>query len=265
MARITPIEVLVGPQPGVPSQIYNVIDARVEYDFPTTSIEVNVPTLSVQEGNLVNIPVKVLTNGTEVGSLQFGLKYNDTLLEFKGIESKSATSSWLTYLNTNNNEISWGGYDISGTHIKPLRDGDDVVTLKFIAKRPQDQWSTSPLWTTNKYAGNNQCVDLSITPANGIIQVFRMANVTIDEIEGMQIFPNPTDDYVNVKFEVKEFGPVRLSVYGLNGIEYRVVVNDNMPEGNYQYQVSLGNLIPGVYVAVLRKTTNNLSKKIILR
>jgi hypothetical protein len=38
-----------------------------------------------------------------------------------------------------------------------------------------------------------------------------------------------------------------------------------MPEGNYQYQVSLGNLIPGVYVAVLRKTTNNLSKKIILR
>jgi hypothetical protein len=265
MARITPIEVLVGPQPGVPSQIYNVIDARVEYDFPTTSIEVNVPTLSVQEGNLVNIPVKVLTNGTEVGSLQFGLKYNDTLLEFKGIESKSATSSWLTYLNTNNNEISWGGYDISGTHIKPLRDGDDVVTLKFIAKRPQDQWSTSPLWTTNKYAGNNQCVDLSITPTNGIIQVFRMANVTIDEIEGMQIFPNPTDDYVNVKFEVKEFGPVRLSVYGLNGIEYRVVVNDNMPEGNYQYQVSLGNLIPGVYVAVLRKTTNNLSKKIILR
>ena len=265
MARITPIEVLVGPQPGVPSQIYNVIDARVEYDFPTTSIEVNVPTLSVQEGNLVNIPVKVLTNGTEVGSLQFGLKYNDSLLEFKGIESKSATSSWLTYLNTNDNEISWGGYDISGTHLKPLRDGDDVVTLKFIAKRPQDQWNTSPLWTTNKYAGNNLCVDLSITPANGIIQVFRMANVTIDEIEGMQIFPNPTEDYVNVKFEVKEFGPVRLSVYGLNGVEYKVVVNDNMPEGNYQYQVSLGNLIPGVYVAVLRKTTNNLSKKIILR
>jgi hypothetical protein len=265
MARITPIEVLVGPQPGVPSQIYNVIDARVEYDFPTTSIEVNVPTLSVQEGNLVNIPVKVLTNGTEVGSLQFGLKYNNTLLEFKGIESKSATSSWLTYLNTNDNEISWGGYDISGTHIKPLRDGDDVVTLKFIAKRPQDQWSTSPLWTTNKYAGNNQCVDLNITPANGIIQVFRMANVTIAEVEGMQIFPNPTDDYVNVKFEVKEFGPVRLSVYGLNGVEYKVVVNDNMPEGDYQYQISLGNLTPGVYVAVLRKTTNNLSKKIILR
>ena len=56
MARVTPIEVLINPQPGVESQIYNVIDNRVEYDFPTTSIEVNVPRLSVQEGNLVNIP-----------------------------------------------------------------------------------------------------------------------------------------------------------------------------------------------------------------
>jgi hypothetical protein len=38
-----------------------------------------------------------------------------------------------------------------------------------------------------------------------------------------------------------------------------------MPEGDYQYQISLGNLTPGVYVAILRKTTSNLSKKIILK
>jgi hypothetical protein len=43
MARVTPIEVLVGPIPGLESQIYNVIDTKVEYDFPTSTIEVNVP------------------------------------------------------------------------------------------------------------------------------------------------------------------------------------------------------------------------------
>jgi hypothetical protein len=163
MARVTPIEVLINPQPGVESQIYNVIDNRVEYDFPTTSIEVNVPRLSVQEGNLVNIPVKVLTNNNELGSLQFGLKYNDTLLEFKGIESKSSSSSWLTYLNTNDNQIDWGGYDVS-KHLKPLRNNDEVITLKFIAKQPQSTWDESPLWTTNKFAGDNFCKDLEITP-----------------------------------------------------------------------------------------------------
>jgi hypothetical protein len=43
MARSIPIEVVVGPAPGAENSIYNVIDTRVEYDFPTSTIEVNVP------------------------------------------------------------------------------------------------------------------------------------------------------------------------------------------------------------------------------
>ena len=93
MARVTPIEVLVGPIPGLESQIYNVIDTKVEYDFPTATIEVNVPNISVEAGNLVNLPVKVFTNGEELSSLQFGLKYDTTLLTFKGITSSSKRSS----------------------------------------------------------------------------------------------------------------------------------------------------------------------------
>ncbi len=264
MARVTPIEVLINPQPGVESQIYNVIDNRVEYDFPTTSIEVNVPRLSVQEGNLVNIPVKVLTNNNELGSLQFGLKYNDTLLEFKGIESKSSASSWLTYLNTNDNQIDWGGYDVS-KHLKPLRNNDEVITLKFIAKQPQSTWDESPLWTTNKFAGDNFCKDLEITPTNGVVQVYKMVNGQLTDVNGMIVFPNPTEDFTTIKFEVKEYGPVRLSVYGINGSEYKVIVNDKMPEGNYQYSTNLGYLPAGVYVAVLKRSDILLTSKIILK
>jgi hypothetical protein len=264
MARVTPIEVLINPQPGVESQIYNVIDNRVEYDFPTTSIEVNVPRLSVQEGNLVNIPVKVLTNNNELGSLQFGLKYNDTLLEFKGIESKSSSSSWLTYLNTNDNQIDWGGYDVS-KHLKPLRNNDEVITLKFIAKQPQSTWDESPLWTTNKFAGDNFCKDLEITPTNGVVQVYKMVNGQLTDVNGMIVFPNPTEDFTTIKFEVKEYGPVRLSVYGINGSEYKVIVNDKMPEGNYQYSTNLGYLPAGVYVAVLKRSDILLTSKIILK
>lgn len=264
MARVTPIEVLINPQPGVESQIYNVIDNRVEYDFPTTSIEVNVPRLSVQEGNLVNIPVKVLTNNNELGSLQFGLKYNDTLLEFKGIESKSSASSWLTYLNTNDNQIDWGGYDVS-KHLKPLRNNDEVITLKFIAKQPQSTWDESPLWTTNKFAGDNFCKDLEITPTNGVVQVYKMVNGQLTDVNGMIVFPNPTEDFTTIKFEVKEYGPVRLSVYGINGSEYKVIVNDKMPEGNYQYSTNLGYLPAGVYVAVLKRSDVLLTSKIILK
>jgi hypothetical protein len=97
MARQIPIEILIDPIPGIENQIYNVIDNTVEYDFPTSQIEVNVPHLSVQAGNLVNIPVKVFTNGQELNSLQFGLKYDPTVLEFKNAYSTSNVMKWLTY------------------------------------------------------------------------------------------------------------------------------------------------------------------------
>jgi hypothetical protein len=264
MARVTPIQVLISPQPGVESQNYNVIDTKVEYDFLTSSIEVNTPHLLVKEGSLVNIPIKVLTGGLELSSLQFGFKYNSDLLTFKGVEAKSSSSTWLTYLNTNDNEISWGGYDVK-SHSKPLIDGDEVVVLKFIAKKPQDQWETSPLWTTNKFGGDNESRDLTITPSNGILQVYRLTNPGAIGPEGITVFPNPTEDYINVKFEVKEYGPVKLSVYGINGVEYKVVVNDNMPEGEYQYEANLGNLPAGVYMAVLKRTDKLITNKIILK
>jgi hypothetical protein len=264
MARMTPIEVLISPQPGVEHQIYNVIDTRVEYDFPTTSIEVNVPRLSVQEGNLVNIPVKVLTNGAELGSLQFGLKYNDTLLEFKGVETKSATSSWVSYLNTNDNQIDWGGFDVNN-HTKPLRDGDDVVTLQFVAKQPQSTWAASPLWTTNKFAGNNQCKDMEITPTNGVIQVYKMTmgGDLLGDNE-MTVSPNPTSDFTTITFKVKQYGPVKLTINDMLGREYNVVVDGSIPKGKYSYMVDLGYLSPGVYVAHLRNTETSIFQKVVV-
>jgi len=265
MARMTPIEVLITPQPGVEHQIYNVIDSRVEYDFPTTTIEVNVPRLSVQEGNLVNVPVKVLTNGTDLGSLQFGLKYNDTLLEFKGVETKSATSSWVSYLNTNDNQIDWGGFDVNN-HSKPLVDGDEVVTLQFVAKKPQAEWTVSPLWTTNKFAGNNQCKDLEITPTNGIVQVYKMEfGGDLPGNDEIMVSPNPTDDFTTITFKVKEYGPVKLSVKDLMGREYEVILDGSVPKGEYSYMVDLGNLSPGVYVAMLRRVDTNIATKIVVQ
>jgi hypothetical protein len=265
MARVTPIEVLITPQPGVEHQIYNVIDSRVEYDFPTTTIEVNVPRLTVQEGNLVNVPVKVLTNGDKLGSLQFGLKYNDTLLEFKGVETKSATSSWVSYLNTNDNQIDWGGFD-ANNHSKPLVDGDEVVTLQFLAKKPQTEWTVSPLWTTNKFAGNNQCKDLEITPTNGIIQVYKMSmGGDLTGNDEIMVSPNPTDDVTAITFKVKEYGPVKLSIKDLMGREYQVVLDSSVPKGEYSYMVDLGNLSPGVYVAMLKRVDKNIATKIVVQ
>jgi hypothetical protein len=251
MARVTPIEVLIDPTPGVESQIYNVIDTRVEYDFPTSQIEVNVPRLTVQEGNVVDIPVKVFTNGVKLNSLQFGVKYDETLLQFKGVYSTSNANKWLTYVNPNDGQIDWGGYDVTD-NLNTLEDGDDVITMQFVALKPQLQWDNSPLYTTNKFAGNMNHNDLEITPTNGIIQVVKISNnVILIDGNSMEIVPNPVTDKVTVIFNVTKPTQATLTIKDLVDRTVMNILAGQVPEGQFQYNADLGKLAPGMYLATL--------------
>lgn len=255
MARMTPIEILIDPTPGVPSQIYNVIDNTVEYDFPTTSIEVNVPYLSVQAGNLVDIPVTVYTNGVELNSLQFGFDYDETVLEFKNIYSSSPAMKWLTYVNPNNGEIHWGGYD--ATNANPLQDNTEVVRLQFLALQPQSAWTESPIWTTEKYAGNTASKDLEITPTNGILQVVKSSVGGVIDLNTVEIYPNPVLDDVTITFNVENASAdAQLAVYDLQGRKVVTILSGQLPAGQYTYVKNLGRLAPGMYVLSLSTETN---------
>jgi hypothetical protein len=249
MARVTPIEVLVGPMPGLQSQVYNVIDTKVEYDFPTATIEVNVPNITVDAGNLVNLPVKVFTNGEELSALQFGLKYDTTLLTFKGAISSSNAMEWITYINANDGQVDWGGFDKTNNE-QTLQDGDEVVTLQFIARQPQNLWEESPLYTSLKYAGSAQSEDLTITPTNGILQVLKstMGNVNGNTIE---VFPNPTTDEITVTFEVEETTNANLSIYDVVGRKVITILDGQLPNGKYAYNENLGQLEQGIYMVTL--------------
>jgi hypothetical protein len=250
MARVTPIEVVVGPAPGLENQIYNVIDTKVEYDFPTQSIEVNVPHISVQAGNLVELPVKVNTNGVELSSLQFGFIYDDTLLEFKGIISSAGAMKWITYVNPNDNEIDWGGFDPTN-NTNTLKDGDQVVTLQFLALQPQNLWEASPLYTTRKFAGNTLSKDLTLTPTNGILQVLKMEGGKILNGNNMEVYPNPYQDEVNITFKVEETTNATLSIYDIVGRKLVTILDTQIPNGVYNYTKDLGQLAPGVYIVKL--------------
>ena len=255
MARMTPIDILIDPTPGVPSQIYNVIDNTVEYDFPTTSIEVNVPYLSVQAGNLVDIPVTVYTNGTELNSLQFGFDYDETVLEFKNLYSTSAAMKWLTYINPNNGEIHWGGYD--ATNSNPLQDNTEVVRLQFLALQPQSAWTESPIWTTEKYAGNTASKDLEITPTNGILQVVKSSVGNVIDANTIEIYPNPVLDDVTITFNVENASAdAHLAVYDLQGRKIVTILSGQLPAGQYTYVKNLGRLASGMYVLNLSTETN---------
>jgi len=256
MARQIPIEILIDPIPGIENQIYNVIDNTVEYDFNTTSIEVNVPHLAVDAGNLVDIPVKVFTNGQELNSLQFGLKYDQDVLEFKNIYSTSAAMRWLTFVNPNNGEVKWGGYDPTN-NTNTVKDGDEVIRLQFLAKQPQLDWVESPLWTTDKYAGNLNHKDLEITPTNGILQVLKSNVGDLISPNTLEIVPNPVMEDVTITFNVTSTTDAQLAVYDLQGRKIVTILDGQLPAGQYSYVKNLGKLAQGVYVVNLSLDNEN--------
>lgn len=264
MARMTPIELLIDPTPGIESQVYHVIDQTVEYDFNTSQIEVNVPRLSVDAGNLVNIPVKVFTNGVELNALQFGLQYDPAVLEFKSVYSTSNAMKWLTFVDPSSTEVAWGGFDPSNNE-NTLKDGDEVITLQFLALQPQSQWEESPLWTTRKYAGNAAHKDLEITPANGILQVLKSSVGDIIDVNSIEIVPNPVLDEVSITFSVNTTSlNAQLAIYDLQGRKIVTILDGQLPEGQYTYVKDLGNLAQGMYVLNLSLDSKNpINEKLI--
>lgn len=264
MARATPIEILIDPTPGVPNQIYNVIDNTVEYDFATPSIEVNVPYLSVQAGNLVDIPVKVFTSGQELNAMQFGLKYDPTVLEFKNVYATSAAMKWLTYVNPNNSEVNWGGYDPTN-NTNSIKNGDEVIRVQFLALQPQSAWTESPLWTTDKYAGNLIHKDLEITPTNGVLQVIKSTVGNVIDLNTIELYPNPVSEEISITFNVANGSlDATLAVYDLQGRKVVTILSGQVPAGQYTYVKNLGHLAPGMYVVNLSSDTNaSIAEKLI--
>jgi hypothetical protein len=257
MARLTPIEIV---NPG--SGPKNIIDVTTSYDNVDKSIELNYPSISVNELNLVDIPVKVKSNEFEIGSLQLAMKYNQNLLEFKGLNNNSKVGNWITFLNPNDGVIQWGGYDPTNNN-NSLKNDEVVFTLQFVAKKIQTEWDASPLYITEKYTGNLQAEDLNITPSNSIVKLYKLSNSILSQTENFRVFPNPTDDYITVAFKVNTPGNFWLSIYDLNGKECKVILNNQLSQGKYEYFTSLGNLSSGEYIAVLKNKKELFSEKII--
>jgi hypothetical protein len=259
MARMTPIEIL-----NPANAPLHIIDVTTTYDDNTlNTIEVHYPNLSVNEENLVEVPVSVKTNGQQLGSLQLAMNYDSNLLDFKGIRAESKIGSWISFMNPNDNVVEWGGYDPT-LNTKLLNDNELAFTLQFISKQIQSDWGVSPLYVTRKHAGNTLARDLKITPTDGIVQIMRIGN--IGELTGeMMVYPNPVEDLVNVKFRVTENGSTWLGIYSIDGREIKVIINQSMPQGEYNYMASLGYLPSGEYIAVLRKKDLPLVSKILLK
>lgn len=258
MARLTPIKIT---NPANANKY--IIDKTVQYDFTTEVMEINMPKVTVDEGNLVNVPVKVLTNGKKIGAVQVDMKYDTALLEFKKIENTEKVMKWTTYYNAKDGVVSFGSADLTNENL--LNDGDQVFTMQFVAKKPQSEWGTAALWTSEKYVGDEVSKDMTINPAMGVVEVRRIKNpVSVNNLSQIIVFPNPTMGEIVIEFKVKEESNTKVVVKDMVGREVAKILDQTMPVGNYKYTTDLTRLSNGIYLLTVRTVTDVQSTKIVI-
>ena len=258
MARLTPIKIIN------PTNAKNyIIDNTVHYDDVTETIEVNMPKVTVDQGNLVNVPVKMLTNGKQLGAVQLELKYDTALLEFKKIELTEKMMGWTSYTNPDNGVVAFGAADLKGDQL--VNDGEQILTMQFIAKKPQAEWGSAAIWTGPKFVGGNDARDMNITPAMGVIEVRRINKpVKLNQLEDLVVFPNPNDGEVYIQFRVDIESQTEVAVTDLVGRKVMEVINTRMPAGEYKYLVNLTKLSDGFYLMSVKTDTKISTSKIII-
>lgn len=259
MARLTPIEI-VNPN-NAPNYI---IDQTVEYKNVMEEIELRFPDLEVNAGNFVEVPVKVLSPGKQVGALQLNIKYDEDLLQFHNIENSQKVMRWLSFFDPSEGKVAWGGADFSNENL--LSNDEIAFTLQFTALEPKQDWTVSPLWVAEKYVGDANSSDMNIRPTNGRVEV-RKRSFDPEMVDGFNIlaFPNPATNYTRLQFNIEQDGPVELCIFDVAGRKLIEVLNeDNMPAGQYQYDVDLSVLSAGVYYSSILSIDRVATSKVVI-
>jgi hypothetical protein len=258
MARLTPIKI-TNP---VNAKNY-IIDNTVAYDNVFETIEINMPKVKVDEGNLVNIPVKVITNDKKLGAFQLELKYDTDLLEFKKIELTEKIMNWASFTNPSDGVVAFGAADLKGDNL--LNDGEQVMTVQFIAKKPQEDWGTAAIWTGPKFVGGDDARDMNVNPTMGIVEVRKVKKgIAINGLDELIVFPNPNQGEVVLQFKINSDSDVKVDVTNLVGQKVLEILNQKMPQGEYKYIAELHTLPNGMYIMTLQTNTTLKSNKIFI-
>jgi hypothetical protein len=78
------------------------------------------------------------------------------------------------------------------------------------------------------------------------------------------IYPNPFNPTTTLAFNLPASGEAKLTVYDLRGNEVAVVMNKNLPAGEYRYTFNGSHLLSGVYFCRLTALGQTSTRKMVL-
>lgn len=192
-----------------------IIIALLSINSLYSQVQFQVPGITVSPANTIDLPVVILTNGNGVGSLEFALNYDQSILQFSEIMLSTKAQTWLTYtMDAGNGKVRWGGYD--KTHGQyTITNPTELFILKFTVLDPN--WTQTPITIGRKTAGDVQGWDIAVASTDGYINMNRnAAPIDEDGIHG-RAYPVPTDGIVTMEMSLPASGDYEIIVYDMGG------------------------------------------------
>jgi hypothetical protein len=180
-----------------------------------SQVQFQVPEITVSPATTIDLPITIQTNGHVVGSLEFAINYDQTILQFTEIVLSETTQTWLTYvMDTGSGKVRWGGYDKThGQH--SVNTPTELFVLKFKVLDPN--WITTPITIGRKTAGDVQGWDIAVANTNGYIN-YNRTGIPLDEtkIQGIA-HPIPTQSTVTLDLVIPSSNEYKINLVDISG------------------------------------------------
>lgn len=216
-----------------------------------SQVQFQVPGITVSPSNTIDLPVTIQTNGNVLGSLEFALNYDQSILQFSEIILSEKAQTWLTYtMDTGNGKVRWGGYD--KTHGQySITNPTELFILKFTVLNPN--WTITPITVGRKTAGDVQGWDIAVTNTDGYINYNRYAAPLDEDGINGRAYPVPTNDIVTLDLSLPVSGDYNIIIYDLNG---NVLQNkkQRFVKGDNSIQENLHPYPSGIYLLQITNT-----------
>lgn len=260
---LTNIGMVMGRNTDDPNSSSYVRDTRVSYANAKETVSFEIPRLTISNESEVTVPVTLVTNGVDVGSLQFGVVYDKNLLEFKSIDVSEKVKSWTSYILVKDDHVEWGGYETSNKQ-DVIRSNAEVFNLTFTVKKTG--WSESPIRVVTKAVGNSKAEDVNINEANSDGKIaYMMAPVEFDFDNMFVAYPVPFKDNLTIETMPLTAGN-QFGVEVINQLGQPVFTGqqESVSGGTQRMYIDMTSQPKGVYF-VRYKNNNKVSVKQVVK
>ena len=120
-------------------------------------------------------------------------------------------------------------------------------------------------FVTVTFTATDDCSNSSTTSATFTIESTPLATDSFSLNGVVNIYPNPSSEYVTISISLKEAAQVKMNIYDLNGKIVKSILNEEISAGSFIKTWNRSNVASGIYILEIDANGRKHNSKLILK